>query len=181
MHTEAQAAHRRSAKLVELGELTDADRAQLEGDEADPFDEAGAPLQFRPKERHVALRGDDGRLLASAGLTVSEMEVSGVRFPVVGIGGVIVNAGHRGQGLARTVVDAAVDRARSMGPDFAVLFCRADRTGLYLRLGFSLIGERVLVRQPHGYAPMTQHTMWRPLRPGLQWPPGAPVVHTLPF
>ncbi len=167
--------------LVELGELTDTDRAQLEGDETDPFDAAKAVLRFRPKERHVALRGDDGRLIASAGLTLSEVEVGGVRFPVVGIGGVIVNPAHRGRGLARTVVDAAVARAEAMGPDFVVLFCHADRTGLYLRLGFNLIEQRVLVRQPRVYAPMTQHTMWRALRPGVRWPPGPPVVHTLPF
>lgn len=168
-------------QLVELGELTDSDWAQLQGDEDDPFDEAGAALQFRSKERHLVLRDDDGRLIASAGLTLAEVEVSGVRFPVVGIGGVIVNAAHRGRGLARTVVSAALDRARGTGPEFAVLFCHPDRAGLYVRLGFQLIDGRVLVRQPHGYAPMTRRTMWHALRTGARWPTGPPVIHTLPF
>jgi predicted N-acetyltransferase YhbS len=168
-------------ELVELGELTETARAQLEGDEADPFDAEGGSLQFRGKERHVALRDRRGRLIASAGLTVSEVEVAGARFPVVGIGGVIVNAEHRGQGLARTVMNAALERARAMGPDFVILFCHADRAGLYRRLGFRLIDERVLVRQPHGYAPMSQRTLWLGLRPGRGWPAGPPVVHTLPF
>lgn len=167
--------------VVELGELSAADRAQLEGDETDPFDGAGSPVQFRAKERHVALRDTGGSLIASAGLTRSEAEVGGTRFEVVGIGGVIVNAAHRGQGLARTVVEAAVDRARAEGPDFAILFCHADRVGLYLRLGFRPITERVLVRQPHGYVPIPQRTMWRPLHDGAVWPAGPPVIHTLPF
>jgi predicted N-acetyltransferase YhbS len=168
-------------ELVEFGELTETDRAELEGEEGDPFDALGGRLQFRGKERHVALRDRGGRLIAAAGLTVSEVEVASARFPVVGIGGVIVNHEHRGTGLARTVMNAALDRARAMGPDFAILFCHADRAELYRRLGFRVIEERVLVRQPHGYAPMSQRTMWLGLRPGRGWPTGPPVVHTLPF
>jgi predicted N-acetyltransferase YhbS len=168
-------------ELVEFGDLSDADRVDLEGDEPDPFDAAGEVLQFRPKERHVGLRGGTGQLVASAGLTRSEVEVAAVRFPVIGIGGVIVTAGHRGQGLARTVVNAALNRAQTMGADFVILFCHADRMGLYDRLGFHPIDERVLVRQPHGYAPISQRTMWRALRDGATWPAGPVVVHTLPF
>ncbi len=168
-------------QLVELGDLSAAQRVQLEGDEDDPFDEAGETLQFRPKERHVALRDDSGQLVASAGMTVADVEVGGARFPVVGLGGVIVNAACRGRGLARQVVGAALDRARSMGPDFAVLFCHPDRVGLYERLGFALLQEAVLVKQPGGYETMTQQTMWQALRPGAIWPHGRPVIHTLPF
>ncbi len=166
---------------MELGELSDADRAELEGGETDPFDGAGSAIRFRGKERHVAVRDDDGGLIASAGLTRSEAEVGGIRFPVVGVGGVIVNAAHRGRGLARTVVEAALARAGADGPDFAILFCHADRAGLYLRLSFRPITERVLVRQPHGYVPIPQRTMWRPLRAGAMWPAGPPVIHTRPF
>ncbi len=168
-------------ELVELGLLTDADRAELEGDEVDPFDGAGTTVQFRPKDRHVALRDDEGRLIASAGLTLAEVEVSGARLPVVGIGGVIVNAAHRGRGLARTVVTAALERAAATGRDFAVLFCHPDRMGLYERLGFQVVDEPVIVRQPDGYAPMTMRTMWRPLRTGARWPAGRPILHALPF
>jgi predicted N-acetyltransferase YhbS len=169
------------AELIEFGELTPADRTELEGDESDPFDAAGETLRFRPKERHVALRDDRGRLIASAGLTLSEVEVGDARFPIVGLGGVIVNAGYRGRGLARAVVDAALERARTMGPEFMVLFCHLDRVGLYRRLGFALLDEPVLVRQPHGFERITQRTMWQALQPGGRWPDGAPVIHTLPF
>ena len=168
-------------ELVEFGALSPAGRAELEGDEVDPFDAAGGTLQFRPKERHVALRDEHGRLVASAGLTRADVEVRGARFPVVGMGGVIVNAGARGRGLARTIVRAALDRARTMGPDFMVLFCHLDRAGLYERLGFTVIEAPVLVKQPEGFEPMTQRTMWQALRDGVHWPPGPAVIHTLPF
>jgi predicted N-acetyltransferase YhbS len=168
-------------ELIEFGELSDADRADVEGDEADPFDAAGETLEFRGKELHVGLRTDDGRLVASAGITTAVVEVAGQRFDVVGLGGVIVKASFRGRGLARQVVEAAVERARAMGPEFIVLFCHPDRMGLYERLGFAAIDETVRVKQPGGYEPLAQRTMWRALAPGATWPSGAPVIHTLPF
>jgi GNAT superfamily N-acetyltransferase len=99
--------------------LSAAHRAELEGDELDPFDVAGVTLQFRPKERHVALEDERGRLVASTGMVITEVEVAGQRFPVIGIGGVIVTASHRGRGLARQVVEAALARAAELGPPFA--------------------------------------------------------------
>jgi len=168
-------------ELVEFGALSDAHRDQLEGDEIDPFDAAGIALVYGPKERHVALADPEGRLVASTGLIRSEVEAGGERFAVVGIGGVIVNAAHRGRGLARRVVEAALERAAAMGPERAVLFCHADRAGLYERLGFALVDGPVRVRQPNEYAVMPQLTMWRPLRPGVGWPDGPVVVRTLPF
>jgi predicted N-acetyltransferase YhbS len=99
-------------EVVDLGPLTDEERAQLEGDEVDPFDGAGITLQYRRKDRHLVLR-DDGRLVASAGLTDAEVEVAGQRFRVAGLGGVIVNADRRGQGLARRIVEVALNHAAS--------------------------------------------------------------------
>lgn len=169
-------------ELVEIGPLTDADRRQLEGDEVDPFDAAGQTLLFGGKDRHIVLRGPDGRLVASAGVTMSEAEVGGAgRFAVVGIGGVIVAASHRGRGLARRVVEAVLDRSWDTEAEFALLFCHADRQGLYERLGFALVPPPVRVRQPGGYTTMTQQTMWRGLRPGATWPRGETTIHSLPF
>lgn len=168
-------------RVVEFGRLTPAHRADLEGEESDPFDVAGVTLRFRPKERHVGLQDERGRLVASAGMLVVEAEADGRRFTVVGMGGVIVTASHRGRGLARRVVEAALDRARILGPEFAVLFCLPDRAGLYHRLGFSEVTHQVLVEQPGGHASMPLHTMWRVLRPGAIWPDGPVVLQSLPF
>jgi predicted N-acetyltransferase YhbS len=168
-------------EIVEFGRLSADQRRELEGDEHDPFDFAGVSLHYRPKERHVALRDERGRLVASTGMVLADVEVQGERFPVVGVGGVIVEAGHRGRGLAREVVEAALAKARTLGPQFALLFCHEDRAGLYRKLGFARVTAAVSVRQDGGYAPMPQHTMWRALRADARWPDGPVLLHSLPF
>ena len=40
-------------EVVEFGRLTDAQRAELGGDERDPFDAEGATLRYRRKDHHV--------------------------------------------------------------------------------------------------------------------------------
>lgn len=168
-------------EILDLGLLDAAQTAQLEGDEHDPFDAAGITLRFRAKERHVVL-AQDGRLIASAGLTRADVTVGGERFEVCGLGGVIVNLEHRGEGLARQIVELALERCAAMGPRFALLFCHANRAGLYERLGFSVIAAPVRVGQPTGFEPMTaQLTMSRPLAAGASWPDGPVTVHGLPF
>ena len=54
-----------------------------------------AELHAAHAERHVALEDEHGRLIASTGMVVAEVEVAGERFPVIGFGGVIVAARHR--------------------------------------------------------------------------------------
>jgi GNAT superfamily N-acetyltransferase len=168
-------------EVVEFGNLTAGHRRALEGDEPDPFDAAGIGLQFRPKERHVGLQDEAGHLVASTGMVVVDAEVDGERFPVVGLGGVIVSARYRGRGLARRVVEVALARARELGPGFAILFCHEDRVGLYRKLGFLEVLSDVRVEQPSGFATMTQRTMWIAIRGDAPWPPGEVTVHSLPF
>jgi predicted N-acetyltransferase YhbS len=168
-------------EIVEYGPLTDALRRELEGDEQDPFDARGIPLHFQPKDQHVGLRDDSGRLVASTGIVLSEVEVERERFAVVGLGGVIVSAQYRGRGLGREVVQAALSKAATLGPPFALLFCHEDRAGLYQKVGFTPIDAEVVVWQSAGYASMPQQTMWRPLHGRREWPRGRVVVHSLPF
>jgi GNAT superfamily N-acetyltransferase len=168
-------------EIIEFAQLLPEQRVELEGAEHDPFDMAGCMLHFRPKERHVALRDDQGRLVASTGLVVVDVEVEGHRFPAVGLGGVIVNQQYRGRGLARRIVETALDRARTLGPAFAMLFCHEDRAGLYRKLGFEEIRAEVIVEQPGGYEPMPLGAMWRALEPGASWPEGNVSLRSLPF
>jgi predicted N-acetyltransferase YhbS len=168
-------------EVVEFGRLSAEHRRALEGDELDPFDAAGIGLQFRPKERHVGLTDESGQLVASTGMVVVDAEVGSDRFPVVGLGGVIVSAPYRGRGLGRTVVQAALALARGLGPRFAILFCHKDRAGLYRRLGFADVLSEVRVEQPSGHATMTQQTMWIALHDDARWPSGRVTVHSLPF
>jgi predicted N-acetyltransferase YhbS len=168
-------------EVVEFGRLSATQREELYGREDDPFEVGHVTLQFRPKERHVGLQDERGRLVASAGLVLAEVEAGHRRFPVVGLGSVLVTATHRGRGLGREVVEAALTVATTLGPEFMMLFCLPDRVGFYRLLGFSEIEDVVQVRQPAGYAPMPLATMWRALREGARWPEGQVVLRTLPF
>ncbi len=114
-------------EIVEFGHMTAGQRDELQGEEDDPFGGAGITLEFQRKQQHVALSDERGRLVASAGMVVVEVEVADERFEVVGLGGVIVNAADRGRGLARTVVTAAITKAATLGPRFMLLFCHPDR------------------------------------------------------
>jgi predicted N-acetyltransferase YhbS len=169
-------------ELVEFDVLTEEQRVEIEGDEQDPWDaERNPPLQWRAKERHVALRDDAGRHIASAGLLVTDVQVGGARLPVVGLGGVIVNREHRGRGLSLRVIEAVLSKAASLGPAFALLFCHEDRTGLYRRFGFEDVPDEVLVEHDGGQIVMPMHTMWLALSEGASWPRGRVEVLGPPF
>jgi GNAT superfamily N-acetyltransferase len=170
--------------VIEFGDLTDERRAELEGDEDDPFDSRrlGRTLAWRPKDHHVGLLDEDGRLIASVGWVLVRLDAGDREgIPVVGIGGVIVAAARRGQGLAKRVLEAALRRAERLGPEIAMLFCYPDRAGLYARHGFAEISPPVLVEQPAGQIEIPQVTMWHPLREGAVLPPGRVALIGLPF
>jgi predicted GNAT family N-acyltransferase len=169
-------------ELVLFDRLSESRRAELEAGEEDPFDAAGNTLIFRPKDRHVALRQEDGRLVASAGFVLGELQVdTHPAAPFVGIGGVFVTAVRRGQGLGDRIVVEALHFAESLGPDLALLFCHSDRSGLYRRHRFEAVASPVLVRQPGDQVEIPLVTMWRPLRNGATLAQGRLTVHSLPF
>jgi len=171
-------------ELIEFGRLNDEQSATLVGNEDDPWDAAEFGLEWRPKDHHVALRDDDGRLVAAAGLVVVEVQFDDQPpIPVVGVGGVIVTASHRGRGLGRRVISEALIRAEAMGPEIAMLFCRIESAGLYRRHGFAEVPATVFVDQPDGIAEISGAggTMWRPLKAGARLPDGSVKVIGLPF
>jgi predicted GNAT family N-acyltransferase len=168
--------------LVDLGGLTEEQYAELVGDEEDPWGAASIPLQWRPKDRHVAVCDGDGKLVAAAGLVVVRVQFGGQQpIAVVGIGGVIVAAPHRRRGLGCQVISAVVRRAHDMGPDLAMLFCRPALVELYRQHGFDEVPGPVLVDQPSGVVEMPCVTMWRPLKPDANFAAGAVKLHGLPF
>jgi GNAT superfamily N-acetyltransferase len=169
-------------ELVEFGRLSESQRAELEGDEVDPFDAAGNALQWRLKDQHVALKDPDGRLIASTGLVLAEVDVGDeATLPVVGIGGVFVSAPYRGQGLSTRVIVEALERAAGLGPDVAMLFCHRDRAGLYLRHAFVEITPPVLVDQPDGPVEIPMVAMWRAIHDRTALPEGRVSLRGLPF
>jgi hypothetical protein len=101
---------------------------------------------------------------------------------VVGVGGVIVTWSERGRGRLTPVMDAALARAQTLGPERALLFCHERRAAMYARFGFRAVSDPVTVGQPDGSTPVfADVTMWRPLRAGVEWPAGAVRLYGLPF
>lgn len=169
-------------EIVDLAALTPEIRAELIGDERDPYEEERNPgLQWRAKTNHVVLRADDGAYVACAGLLLTDVQAGETPLAVVGIGGVIVNQAHRGHGHARTVLEAALRRAQTMGPAFALLFCLPDRAGLYERFGFAALEDPVTAAQPDGPVTVPLVAMWRSLAGDTTWPPGPVTLSDLPF
>ncbi|GHE50372.1 hypothetical protein GCM10018785_20090 [Streptomyces longispororuber] len=159
------------AAAVRLAEYTRADQDQILGAGPDPFGVADTGLTWLPKEEHFGIRLA-GRLVAHTGLRRIPLTVGGARTEAVGVGGVAVAPDVRGRGLARAVVAAALDHARTMGPHHGLLFCRPPLVALYERLGWRTLDREVYVEQPAGPVVMPLRTMWTPLRAGAEWADG---------
>ncbi|MGQ4382704.1 GNAT family N-acetyltransferase [Streptomyces sp. SAS_270] len=169
-----------SPTAVHLAGYTKTDQSEILGDGADPFGVADAGLTWLPKEDHFGIRLD-GRLVAHAGLLRLPLSIGGAETEVVGVGGVAVAPDLRGKGLARLVVTAALDHARTMGPRHALLFCRPPLVPLYRRLGWHPLEGDIQVEQPGGLTVMPLRTMWTPLHADADWPAGAVRLLSLPM
>jgi predicted GNAT family N-acyltransferase len=171
-----------TVEFVELAALAEQDWDAVVAGEHQPFGSVGAGLAWRTKDRHFALREQDGRLLALAALVGVAVEIEGAGgLDVVGLGGVIVTPSERGRGLMFKVVEPVLALAEEMGPEHAMLFCRPELVAVYRRLGFEEITAPVRADQPAGPVEMPMRAMWRALRAGAAWPPGRVNVHGLPF
>jgi predicted N-acetyltransferase YhbS len=156
-------------------------RDELYDGEARPFGGDTQQLGWRDKELHTVGRVD-GRVVSHVALTVAIAEVAGTAFAVVGVGGVLVARSQRGRGRLTPVMEAALERAATLGPERALLFCAERRVGMYARFGFDRVGDAVTVDRPGGGTwEFPEVTMWRPLRPGVAWPAGPVRLYGLPF
>jgi predicted N-acetyltransferase YhbS len=169
-----------SPTVVRLTEYTKTEQTEILGDSTDPFGVADAGLTWLPKKDHFGIR-QKGRLVAHAGLLQLPLSIDGVGIQVVGVGGVAVAPDLRGHGLARSVVSAALDHARTMGPQHGLLFCRPPLVPLYQRLGWRTLEQDVHVEQPEGPVIMPLRTMWTPLHDGVSWPAGEVRLLSLPM
>ncbi|MEV0529615.1 GNAT family N-acetyltransferase [Streptomyces sp. NPDC050439] len=166
---------------VRLARYTKTEQSEILGDGDDPFGVAETGLTWLPKEEHFGVRLGE-RLVAHAGLLRLPVAVGDVRTDVMGVGGVAVAPDMQGQGLARRVVTAALDHARTLGPQHALLFCRPPLVALYQRLGWRPVDKDVLVEQPEGrLVTMPLRTMVTPLREGAYWPEEPVRLFSLPM
>lgn len=167
--------------VVRLAQYTKTDQEEILGVGEDPFGVAWTGLAWLPKDEHFGVRRD-GRLVAHTGLLRLRVVVGGTETEVVGVGGVAVAPGMQGQGLARLVVTAALEHARTWGPEHALLFCREPLVPLYARLGWHPLDGDVLVEQPERrLATMPLRTMVTPLRDDAHWPAGPVRLLSLPM
>ncbi|MFF8785061.1 GNAT family N-acetyltransferase [Streptomyces sp. NPDC015125] len=169
-----------SPAVVRLARYATTELKEIVGDDDDPFGVSEAGLAWLPKQEHFGIRWD-GRLVAHTGLVRLPLSAGQVETQVVGFGGVVVAPDLRGHGLARLVVTSALEHARTMGPQYGLLFCRPHLVSLYRRLGWRTLQEDVQVDQPDGPVVMPLRTMWVPLRDGAQWPVGPVRLRSLPM
>ncbi|MGW7256356.1 GNAT family N-acetyltransferase [Streptomyces sp. NPDC054834] len=165
---------------VRLTRYTKTEQSEILGNGADPFGVAHTGLTWLPKEEHFGIRLGD-RLVAHTGLRRLPMSIGGIGTEVVGVGGVAVAPDLRGQGLARLVITAALDHARTLGPQHGLLFCRQPLVPLYERLDWRALDQDVHVEQHEGPVLMPLRTMWVPLHDGASWPTGAVRLLSFPM
>ncbi|MFD8224654.1 GNAT family N-acetyltransferase [Streptomyces massasporeus] len=167
--------------VTRLARYTKADLEEILGTGDDPFGVAGTGLTWLPKEDHFGVRLG-GRLVAHAGLLRLPVAIGEVETEVMGVGGVAVAPDVRGRGLARLVLAAALDHARTQGPAQALLFCRAPLVPLYQRLGWHPLDTEVLVEQPSpALVTMPLRTMTTPLHDTARLPTGRVRLYSLPM
>jgi predicted N-acetyltransferase YhbS len=155
-----------------------ADWDALSAGEPDPFGVDGQTVKWRKKTHHT-VRYDGERPIAHVGLLVAPVQAGGETFDVLGVGGVIVTRSRRGQGVLRPVLEAAL--ARDLGPERALLWCSEENAAIYARFGFERVRAPVTVEQPDGPYAMPMPALWKPLRPGVEWPDGPVTVPDWPF
>ncbi|MFG2890977.1 GNAT family N-acetyltransferase [Streptomyces sp. NPDC048248] len=165
---------------IRLTRYTQTEQNEILGDGADPFGVASTGLTWLPKEDHFGVRLG-GRLVAHAGLRRLPLSIGGVGTEVVGVGGVAVAPDVRGHGLARQVISAALDHARTLGPAHGLLFCRDALVPLYGRLGWRALEQEVHVEQAQGPVLMPLRTMVTALHDGANWPTGTVRLLSFPL
>ncbi len=111
---------------------------------------------------------DGAEVIAHLGVVERRVTVGGEPVDVAGLQNVCVLPEHRGRGLCREVVSAAMDEASRRGLDCGLLFCSTELIPVYERCGWQLLTDRAAVRVdsdsrekplPEGNVPM-----WYPLR-----------------
>lgn len=89
----------------------------------------------------------DGEVVGN--ITIQQIDSSGHRWMIANV---VVRDDHRGHGIARSLMDAALDRIRQLGGEWAVLQVREDNEiarGLYERMGFNELVTETKLHSDH--------------------------------
>ncbi len=114
-------------------------------------------------------------IVAHAGIVERQILVGEERVRIAGVQNVFVLPEHRGSGLFRLVMSAALEEARRRGLDFGLLFCTPEIGRKYARQGWQRLDDRSVTRiDEHGRPqplPQKNVTMFYPLA-GRSMPSG---------
>jgi predicted N-acetyltransferase YhbS len=118
---------------------------------------------------------DGKEVIAHLGVVQREVTIGGAPANVAGIQNVAVLPDHRGRGLCRAMLTAAMDEAKQRGLDYGILFCVADSVPLYARCGWKRLFDSPVVRVDLDgmEKPLVEGNlpMWLPLEKG-EFPTG---------
>ncbi|GAB6938917.1 hypothetical protein JCM11754A_24440 [Isoptericola variabilis] len=89
---------------------------------------------------------DAGEVVAGLGVRSFTSWFHGARLPTAGFAGVTVAAEHRGSGLLRPLMEAALAEARALGDVVSTLY--PSSAGIYRGLGYEVVGAFEDVRIP---------------------------------
>lgn len=105
-----------------------------------PSDEVRLPGDDDPNTSHLAIRDDEGTVVAISTWT---LRPSPDRPDQVGIQlrGMAVSERHQRQGLGAALVDAGVELARRRGAGVVWANARDSALGFYVTNGFAVVGE----------------------------------------
>ncbi|PFG41737.1 putative acetyltransferase [Isoptericola jiangsuensis] len=81
---------------------------------------------------------DDGEVVATLAVRSFTSWFHGARVPTAGFAGVTVAAEHRGSGLLRPLMEAALAEARDLGEQVSTLY--PSSAGIYRGLGYEVVG-----------------------------------------
>lgn len=109
-------------------------------------------------------------VIAHLGVVLRRVTVGGTPVEVAGIQNVGVLPEHRGRGLCREMLAAAMDEALRRDIDFGLLFCVAETIPVYERCGWQRLLDRPVVRvdSDSQEKPLVEGNlpMWLPLEKG---------------
>jgi predicted N-acetyltransferase YhbS len=168
-------------RLIELERISEEDWRRVIAGEHEPWGGVGEALRWREKSHHLGVLDDTENLVALAGIVLADVRAGETSFQVAGIGGVFVTKALRGRGVARMLIERALEIVAELGAERAMLFCLPANVGLYAKFGFELVAAPVWAQQPGGLVEVPMRAMWKPLTDGARWPDGEVTLLGEPF
>jgi predicted N-acetyltransferase YhbS len=90
------------------------------------------------------------RAIGHVGIVMREVRIGGTPAMVAGVQSVAVLPSHRGRGLSRQLMTAAMEEARRRGARFGLLFCEPSLERLYAAWGWRTCPASATMRDEHG-------------------------------